>query len=1213
MPSARFRIILLSGLFAALGCGALSDPSQIDAVAPARARDATTFLDVHGPDGGWSPVSAGDEIVRTPELCPPARTSQRLPARRSVVPGNEGVFTRDLFDQFQRHCGACHVEQALGNWKVGWGDFAAKAPLAITAIMSDDKVMPPRSAGGKPWSQRQDDEHDPLRSLVRLLMAWIAAGSPPDLFYPGETMTDPDAASAHAWSRAVGLAMTNLGNCVPDAQLLGSDARRAEALDETFAAAQSLQDLPDRLQDTDLFTLDAALLAASGTVVYAPAYPVWADDARYARMVRVPRGETIRFDAETQSFQIPPNTRFYMTVFKRVIDLDGNASFRKLETRLIVSRPDRQTDHGSEPQALFGTYAWNTQETAATLVRDLQREGAPFGERLVRYVTNEKRAYDLVSLLPPEFEQELSRLARNYAIPSRDRCVECHMGAPNASFILGFTPLQLHRQRLHEQGVIEPAGPDELNQLERLIGYGLFSGLTSPSQVTLLRDSQGSRKPRNEHELEAQAYVLGNCAHCHNPRGFASISVAELPQRFDLQPSESGGIFQFPLELYSPLSLRRGRRLQGVRRRIPYMTPSLYDLGGAAQGYQKLPSSGDPYYVLAPWRSSIYRSVDTPLTYVDDSAIFPHMPHHTPGYDRRARQLLGTWMVSVVSRPKTAEHATAQSDAEPVSSRQTRKESADEEQPFEEVSVGDDDYEYWRRAAEERVAAFSESPRYEAGPSSELDIVDPSLRTGAGNALPETEGEENEQYVYTLAVPRRANWFVTDRTEPPGEWAPRGAGWLGAIGEDERVLPRDEDEAQTWALLDEVRASDEAALREYALRDVPFALWDERGKACEFPPSVRMVASFGAEERPRWMRGIPGHRPAESGHVYTISPGAQVYAQLCQSCHASEADASNRLAATIAELTGGTVRVASLRHGLFGPVPGGTAGAPRNIDRVFGSAPLPRPFDGAEAPSGAVDRAARYLVWMALGGTQQSIPRQLAELVSSNVVLGELRGGTKQLVFGTPNMLDAVKSLCGELLPESSKEFDIDLGAFITPEFSMQTQHTSALIYSNGDAELWEKLCMHDNPLPLRVLTLSTLGTDSYEIELKNEERAQAPRYELFKRSGYPPGPVGDHNGRVQPSLTSLNLAPWCIRAEPSLKDVLDSDWAARHGEGSVPPYCPGAATQESNRLSAEDVEAWKKRGAINAGLSAFYYLDALSRGEKQPTPDFDRCDELRP
>ena len=41
------------------------------------------------------------------------------------------------------------------------------------------------------------------------------------------------------------------------------------------------------------------------------------------------------------------------------------------------------------------------------------------------------------------------------------------------------------------------------------------------------------------------------------------------------------------------------------------------------------PPAADAATVAAPWRSLIYRNVDTPFTYFDDFVIFPHMPMNT--------------------------------------------------------------------------------------------------------------------------------------------------------------------------------------------------------------------------------------------------------------------------------------------------------------------------------------------------------------------------------------------------------------------------------------------------------------------------------------------------------------------------------------------------------------------------------------------------------
>src|SRR5262249_19860808 len=56
--------------------------------------------------------------------------------------------------------------------------------------------------------------------------------------------------------------------------------------------------------------------------------------------------------------------------------------------------------------------------------------------------------------------------------------------------------------------------------------------------------------------------------------------------------------------------------------------------------------SGDAI-VYAPWRSLIYRNVDSPFAYFDDSVPLPHMPMNTFGFDCRAPQIMSDWMVGL--------------------------------------------------------------------------------------------------------------------------------------------------------------------------------------------------------------------------------------------------------------------------------------------------------------------------------------------------------------------------------------------------------------------------------------------------------------------------------------------------------------------------------------------------------------------------------------
>src|SRR6202042_3811704 len=149
--------------------------------------------------------------------------------------------------------------------------------------------------------------------------------------------------------------------------------------------------LPEHLADTDLFTLDSAVLQQYGVIAYQPTYPLWSDNAGKLRYVRVPRGTSIQFDKASQQFEIPPNTRFYKTFMKQIVDTDGSYRYRKIETRLIVSRPDLNNPDGtaSAQTALFGSYRWNDDESDAVLVQTPLNDGEPFADTVLLYNTDE--------------------------------------------------------------------------------------------------------------------------------------------------------------------------------------------------------------------------------------------------------------------------------------------------------------------------------------------------------------------------------------------------------------------------------------------------------------------------------------------------------------------------------------------------------------------------------------------------------------------------------------------------------------------------------------------------------------------------------------------------------------------------------------------------------------------------------------------------------
>ncbi len=117
----------------------------------------------------------------------------------------------------------------------------------------------------------------------------------------------------------------------------------------------------------------------------------------------------------------------------------------------------------------------------------------------------------------------------------------------------------------------------------------------------------------------------------------------------------------------------------------------------------------------APWRSLIYRNVDTPFTYAEAYAIFPHMPMNTAGYDCRAPRIVGEWMTSIPSRRINSELSE---DADPTTPAYDNT-----PQPYEEVKPGDEGYEDAVDEADARRASYMNDVRYGYCPNT-TDIVD---------------------------------------------------------------------------------------------------------------------------------------------------------------------------------------------------------------------------------------------------------------------------------------------------------------------------------------------------------------------------------------------------------------------------------------------------------------------------------------------------------
>src|SRR5438552_5338262 len=160
---------------------------------------------------------------------------------------------------------------------------------------------------------------------------------------------------------------------------------------------------------------------------------------------------------------------------------------------------------------------------------------------------------------------------------------------------------------------------------------------------------------------------------------------------------------------------------------------------------------------------------------------------------------------------------------------------------------------------------------------------------------------------------------------------------------------------------------------------------------------------------------------------------------------------------------------------LFGPVdhPGD------NLKSMFGG-PAQQSNDSSMVTTPAENLASRYMAWMALGGTLQKIPADIIHQIEATRILGQQRPHLESLGSETApsaNMLNLAKGLCRLVLPGPEQ---VDKGyAKFTPIDPLEGHYPlfnapklTPFVRSNGDFEMWVRLCSEHNRTVVRVYSL---------------------------------------------------------------------------------------------------------------------------------------------
>ncbi len=213
-----------------------------------------------------------------------------------------------------------------------------------------------------------------------------------------------------------------------------------------------------------------------GVTPYALNTPLFSDYAEKARFLYLPPGTHASYRPQG-ALDLPVGATLvksfaYPADFRKPDD-----KIRVIETRLLIHRK-----RGWVALA----YVWNAGQTEAVLKRAGTRVDVSFID-----AQGQARQVD-------------------YRVPNQNQCKECHSLSGRVA------PIGVKARNLNGPYAY-PEGRE--NQLAHWTRTGLLTGAPSPDQAPRTAVWNDLAEPL---EARARAYLDGNCAHCHNPKGAAS-------------------------------------------------------------------------------------------------------------------------------------------------------------------------------------------------------------------------------------------------------------------------------------------------------------------------------------------------------------------------------------------------------------------------------------------------------------------------------------------------------------------------------------------------------------------------------------------------------------------------------------------------------------------------------------------------------------------
>jgi uncharacterized repeat protein (TIGR03806 family) len=217
------------------------------------------------------------------------------------------------------------------------------------------------------------------------------------------------------------------------------------------------------------------LTPQNGFTGYKLATTLFTDYSQKQRLIKLPPGTKLVQNGDGIP-GFPEGTILVKTFYYFNDERDTSKGKKIIETRLLILEAGKWN---------VATYIWNESQTDAVLAKSASRQRVEWTDA------------------------QGNNKSVNYKIPAQNECATCH-NASNRVVPIG--------PKLCNLNILVEKNGTEVNQLQAMMKDGLLESFDDAS-ITKMADWQDDSAPLDK---RVRAYLDVNCAHCHNPAGFAS-------------------------------------------------------------------------------------------------------------------------------------------------------------------------------------------------------------------------------------------------------------------------------------------------------------------------------------------------------------------------------------------------------------------------------------------------------------------------------------------------------------------------------------------------------------------------------------------------------------------------------------------------------------------------------------------------------------------